>query len=235
MANELELELKEVIARTYNVKSFRLETFEEVDFKPGQFLQVFVKENGKEINHYFSISNSPTEKGFIEFTKKITESEYSKILDKLKPGERLKIKYPFGAFTFVGEYPRIAFLSGGIGITPIRSIIKFVVDKKIGTDVVLIYANRTTKDIAFSDDFAIMQKDCPNLKVVNILSEAEAQWHGRTGRINSQVIKEEIPDYNQRRFYICGPPLMVEAMKKILTDDLVLSQDKIVTENFAGY
>ncbi|MFH1201606.1 MAG: FAD-binding oxidoreductase [Candidatus Omnitrophota bacterium] len=235
MPKELELQIKEVIERTYNVKSFRFAVSEEIDFKPGQFLQAFVKENGKELNHYFSISNSPTEKGFIEFTKKLTESEYSKILDKLKPADSLKIKYPFGAFTFVGEYPKIAFLSGGIGITPIRSIIKFVVDKKIGTDIVLIYANRTTKDIAFKEDFAIMQKDYPNLKVVHILSEAGSEWHGRTGRINSQVIKEEIPDYNQRRFYICGPPLMVEAMKKILTDDLVLSQDKIVTENFAGY
>ena len=69
MANELELKIKEIIQRTHNVKSFRLELPNDVDFKPGQYMQVTVKADGK-ISRYLSISNSPTEKGYLEFYKK---------------------------------------------------------------------------------------------------------------------------------------------------------------------
>lgn len=73
-------------------------------------------------------------------------------------------------------------------------------------------------------------KDCPCA-----FFRLEVGWSGRSGHINSQIIKEEIPDYIGRRFYICGPPAMVEAMKKILSDELALSRENIATENFVGY
>ena len=234
MVKETETKIKEIIPRTHNVKSFRLEVKEAIDFKAGQFLSVTLKAD-KDLTRYLSISNSPTENGYIEFTKKITESDFSRMLDKLKPGDRLIIKYPYGTFTFEGEYEKIAFLSGGIGITPIRSITKYIVDKALDTDIVLIYANRSIKDIAFKDDFDVMQKQDSRFKIVHILSQAQAGWLGRTGHINGQIIKEEITDYVERRFYICGPPLMVEAMRRILLDDLTLPKENIVTENFVGY
>lgn len=232
MANESEAVVKKIIPRTHNVKSFRLDIKNGADFKAGQFMFVTLKEG---LSKHFTISNSPTEKGYIEFTKKLTDSEFSKQLDRLKPGDQAKVKYPFGRFTFEGEYEKIAFLSGGIGITPIRSICKYVVDKNIGTDMVLLYGNRTTGDIAFKEDFDIMQKEYPRLRVVHVLSQAEPEWSGKTGHINSQIIKEEIPDYNQRRFYICGPPLMVEVMEKILLDELALPKEFVITESFTGY
>ena len=230
--NEFDATVKQIIPRTYNVKSFRFDVKNGTDFKAGQFLFITLKEG---LSKHFTISNSPTEKGYIEFTKKLTDSEFSRALNELKPGDPVKIKYPFGRFTFEGEYEKIAFLSGGIGITPIRSICKYVVDKSMGTDMILIYGNRTTGDIAFKEDFDIMQKDYPKLRVVHVISGDDPDWKGRKGRINSQIIKEEIPDYSQRRFYICGPPLMVDAMKKILVDELALSEKNIIVENFTGY
>lgn len=232
--NKLEAKIKEIIARTYNVKSFQLRIDNDIEFKAGQFLFVTVKAD-KELTKPLSISSSPTEKGYIEFTKKITESEFSKALDSLKPGNMVKIKYPYGNFTFGGEYPKIAFLSGGIGITPIRSICKYAVDKKIKTNIILLYGNRTIGDIAFNEDFSKMQKEYPDLKVVHILSGAETGWTGRAGHINKIVIEEEIPDYIERKFYLCGPPAMVESMKKILLDELTVLEENIVTENFVGY
>lgn len=234
MVTELETKVIEIIPRTYNVKSVRLKVEEGVSFKAGQFLFVALKED-KEVTRHLSISNSPTEKGYIEFTKKITESDFSKILNNLKSGDWVKIKYPFGKFTFEGEYGKIAFLSGGIGITPIRSITKYIIDKKLDIDMILLYGNQTIKDITFRDDFDTMQKEYPKFKVVHILSKEDNKWHGKCGHINSQVIKEEMPDYQERRFYICGPPLMVQAMKKILADDLSLPDENIITENFTGY
>ena len=234
MADELELKIKEIITRTPNVRSVRLETTQRLDFKAGQYLIVTLNK-AKALTKPLSISNSPTEEGYIEFTKKITESEFSKTLCSLKPQDMVTIKYPFGNFTLNEEYKKIAFLSGGIGITPVRSITKYASDKKLDIDIVLIYANRTVEDIAFKQDFDIIQKEYSQLKVIHILSQVKTGWSGRTGRISSQVIKEEIPDYPQRRFYICGPPLMVDAMKGCLLYELNVAGEFIITEDFKGY
>ena len=123
-----ETEVSDVIQRTHNVKSFRFKRDESADFKAGQFFLVTIKISGQERTKHFSFSSSPTEKGYIEFTKKLTGSDFSKALDGLKTGDRAKLKMPYGSFTFEGGYKKIAFLSGGIGITPIRSICKYVVD-----------------------------------------------------------------------------------------------------------
>lgn len=234
MVNELEAKIKEIIQRTYNVKSFRLEVQGNIDYKAGQFLCVSLKTE-KECKRYLSISSSPTEKGYIEFTKKIMQSDFSKALNNFKPGDSVIIQYPMGNFTLKDEDAKIAFLSGGIGITPIRSIAKFAVDKKLGTDMILVYANRSIEDIVFKEDFDIMQKQHPKLKVAHVLWEPAPGFKCVVGLIDAQVIKNEVPDYPQRKFYICGPPAMVEAMKKILTDELTLPGENIITENFAGY
>ena len=234
MTTELEVKIKEIIQRTYNVKSFRVELDGKVDFQAGQFLQVTLKTE-PELKRYLSMSSSPTEKGYIEFTKKITQSNFSQTLDALKPGDLLKIQYPFGNFTIQDPQAKITFLSGGIGITPIRSIAKFVVDKKMNTEIVLVYANRSIKDIVFKEDFEAMQKQYHRLKVIHVLSEPAPEFKCIVGLINSSVIKSEISDYAERKFYICGPPGMVEAMKKILSEELMLPKENIITENFVGY
>lgn len=234
MAAELEAKIKEIIPRTYNVKSFRVEIGGPIDFKAGQFCCVSLKTE-KECRRHLSISSSPTEKGYIEFTKKITQSDFSKALDTFKPQDTLKIQYPFGKFTLEDANSKIAFLSGGIGITPVRSICKYVVDKKLGTDIVLVYANRSIRDIVFKEDFDLMQKQYAKLKVAHVLCEPAPGFRCVVGLINAQVIKNEVPDYALRKFYICGPPAMVEAMKKILRDELGLPETGIITENFTGY
>ena len=144
-------------------------------------------------------------------------------------------QYPFGKFVLDETFPKIAFLSGGIGITPIRSICKYVVDKNLGNNIVLVYANRSIKDVVFKDDFEAMMKSYAGLRVAHVLSEAEPGFKCTVGRINREVIKNEIPDYAERKFYLCGPPQMVEAMRLLLTDELGVSLEMIVTENFQGY
>jgi ferredoxin-NADP reductase len=234
MPVELELSIKEIISRTYNVKSFRLETRDDTSYKAGQFLCASLNTE-KECKRYLSISSSPSEKGYIEFTKKITQSDFSKGLDQAKVGDSLKIQYPFGNFVLKDDVNKIAFLSGGIGITPIRSMCKYAVDSKLVMDMVLVYANRSIQDIVFKEDFDDMQKQYPKLKVAHVLCEPAVGFQCTIGFINAQIIKNEIPDYSQRKFYICGPPPMVEAMKKMITEELFLSDDSIVTERFAGY
>jgi ferredoxin-NADP reductase len=234
MPVEIDARIKEIIQRSYNVKSFRLEIADWLDFKAGQFLMVRLQDNPR-LERYLSISSSPTEKCYLEFTKKLTQSDFSAALNNLKSGDKVKIKYPLGKFVLDESAPKAAFLSGGIGITPIRSICKYVVDKNIGIDMVLVYSNRSIRDIVFKDDFSAMSRSYPRLRVAHVLCEAEQGFKCTVGRIDASLIRNEIPDYLERKFYLCGPPQMVEAMRKILSDELGLSGGKIVMENFQGY
>lgn len=234
MTMEKELRIKEIIQRTYNVKSFRLEAPEGVYFQAGQFLSVMLN-NSQNLKRYLSISSSPTETCYIEFTKKLTQSDFSKTLDTLKVGDTVKVQYPLGNFTLKEEVNKVAFLSGGIGITPIRSICKYVVDKKLSIDMILVYANRSIRDIVFKEDFDYMQKAYPKLKMAHVLCEAAEGFKCTVGLMNATVIKNEVPDYQERKFYLCGPPGMVDSMQKILADELGIVKDNIITENFQGY
>jgi ferredoxin-NADP reductase len=235
MASQVATKVIEVIKRNLYVKSVRVEPAKDVDFKAGQFLQVTLQ-NNPQLKRYLSISSSPTEKCHLEFTKKLTESDFSKALDALKPGDELEIQYPFGKFTLEDNPAlKIAFLSGGIGITPIRSIAKYAADKDTGIDMVLVYSNRSINDIVFKDDFDAMQKVYPKLRVAHVLCETEPGFKCTVGRINASVIKNEVSDYRERKFFLCGPPAMVEAMRVILSDELLLPKEQIVTENFQGY
>ena len=234
MAQELRARVKEAIPRAYNVKSIRLEIGREIAFKAGQFLLITLQDN-PELKRYLSISSSPTERCYLEITKKLTNSDFSKALKQIEPGDTVKIQYPLGKFILESPQADIAFLSGGIGITPIRSIAKYVVDSNLGTDMVLVYANRSVRDVVFKEDFDAMQKVYPKLKVAHVLCEPEPGFKCTPGLINAQVIKNEVADYKKRKFYLCGPPAMVEAMGKILTAELGLAKENIVTENFQGY
>ena len=235
---ELETEVSDIRQRTSSVKSFRFRIGENVDFKPGQFFFVTIKINGTERTKHFSFSNSPTEKGYVEFTKRITESNFSKALNRLKIGNWAKIKMPYGSFTFEGEYKKIAFLSGGIGITPIRSMCKFVIDKGLPTDIVLLYGNNKEQDIIFGQDLEKITSVNKNMHMVYTLTSPDIDkdiWSGRIGYINDEMIKEEIADYKDRVFYICGPPTMVASLGDILRNRLNIQEDKIKVENFTGY
>jgi len=230
--------LTDVVVRAPGVKSFRFKPAGEAVFKAGQFFFVSIKIKDEERTKHFSFSNSPTEKGYIEFTKRITGSEFSTALDGMKPGEWAKIKLPYGSFTLKEGVRKIAFLSGGIGITPIRSMCKFATDSALGTDIVLLYGNNTERDIIFKEDFDKMASGNRSIKVIYTLTAEDADkssWKGRTGFIDDRMVREEIPDFRERVFYVCGPPKMVGTLTSILKNTLNLKDDKIVTENFTGY
>ena len=233
MTATYEVKIKEIIRRAYNVKSVRVENPGR-KYKAGQFLCVALKTEA-ECKRYLSISSSPTERDYIEFTKKLTQSDFSRALDSMKPGDVVQIKYPFGIFTLENASSRIAFLSGGIGITPIRSMCKYALDVQLDIDIVLVYANRSIRDIVFKEDFDLMQKEYPGLRVAHVLCEPAPGFKCTVGLINAQIVKNEVPDYALRRFYICGPPPMVESMKKLLGEELGVFGEKIITERFQGY
>ena len=232
----MQLELIEIITHCCDVKTFRFAIEEDIPFKPGQYLVLTLDSNGKKVSKAFSISNSPTEKGYIEFTKKLSESDFSKALNTLEIGRDYSLRLPLGKFTFIGEYPKAAFLSGGIGITPIRSIFKYAADKKLSSSLILLYSSRSPEYLIFRNDFSLMQKENKNLKITYTLTNCNDKISGcRTGRINDRMMQEEIPDYKERKFFLCGPPAMVEELLLVLENKLLVPEENILTENFIGY
>lgn len=226
--------VKEIIPRTYNVTSFRFPRPAELNYKAGQFFFITLKADGKELKKHFSFSSSPTEKTHIEFTKKLSDSDFSAALKALKPGDWARIDAPYGKFTFEGEHEKIGLLAGGIGITPFKSICQYCTDMRLNTKVTLLYGNRTENDIAFRKELEALQRQNKNLKVVFILNEADSNWKGATGLITAEMIKKEIPDYKETTFYTCGPPKMVEIMEKLVAQ-LGVPETQLKREYFTGY
>jgi ferredoxin-NADP reductase len=235
---EFETEIIEIIERARGVKSFRFKTAEDVKFTAGQYFFVTIRINGREKAKPFSFSNSPTEKRYVEFTKRMTGSEFSNALNGFAPGVWARLKMPLGNFTLGENAGKIAFLSGGIGITPIRSMCRYAADMRLGHDIVLLYGNNTEEDIIFKEDFDTMTKDNPRMKVVYTLTAPEAcvtDEKCRKGYIDRETIMKEIPDHAERVFYVCGPPGMVNDLVGVLRNDMGIPEERVRTEQFAGY
>jgi len=234
---EIKARLLEVIERTSTIKSFRLAPEKRIDFIPGQFLQVIFDQadrNNKELNKYLSFSSSPA-KGYIEFSKRLSGSFFSQRLKELKINNEILLKAPLGQCIFKGEYTKIGFLIGGIGITPVMSIIEYINDKKLSTDVVLLYSNRSDNDIAFKPELDHWQSVNKNVKVYYIVTECEPIDKSCIfGHIDKALVSAKIADLKERMVFIFGSPKMVEAMKEICLG-LGCKQEEIKTESFIGY
>jgi glycine betaine catabolism B len=226
----------ESIVRTPSVKSYRFIMDEKIHFLPGQFMQlIFDKEHksNQELNKYLSLSTSP-DNDFIEVTKRLSESAFSHKLEALKKGDRLLFKAPLGTCTFDPGYKKIAFLIGGIGITPVISILEYVCQNNLATDVYLLYSNRVPDDVAFKDELDMFSVR-KNIKIIYTFTDCEPQDNVcLSGVITKDVVTAMIPDWQERHLFVYGSPAMVRAMKGICSE-LSCDTGKIKTENFMGY
>lgn len=234
---EVRARLIERIKRTPTVESFRFSPSERIGFLAGQFSQVILDEankDNKELNKYLSFSSSPT-KDYIEVTKRLSDSQFSQKLRSLKQGDEALFKTPLGNCIFQEEYKKIGFLIGGIGITPVISIIEYIIDKDLSTDVCLIYSNRVEEEIAFKKELDGWKATNNNIKVSYVVSECEPK--DKTcifGRVDEGLINKLMCDIADRIMFIFGPPRMVEAMNGLCLG-FNCSKDNIKIENFVGY
>lgn len=234
---EFDTVFSEIIQRSPQVKSFRFPIRGEgISYDAGQFFFATIKVDGQDAAHHFSFSSSPTEKGYIEFTKRITPSAYSQTLAVSKPGDWAHLKGPTGSFTLPRTKRKLAFLSGGIGITPMRSMLRSIADSQQPWDIVLLYGNSTYDEIVFRDELDKISAMKLGLRVEYVLSGPNfpAEWKGKKGLINKDIIAEVIPDYKERLFYLSGPPKMVNS----LGDELIalnLPKEQAKMDSFTGY
>jgi len=238
MAKDIEARFIERIERTPTVSSFRFIFSEQVDFIPGQFSQIIFDVAdiaNKQLNKYLSFSCAPS-KDYIEITKRISPSLFSQRLMSLQPGDKVLFKTPLGSCVFKPEYKKVGFLIGGIGITPVISIIEHIVDKRLDTDVHLVYSNRSKEEIAFYKELEAWKLALAGkLTVDYVICEGEAKDNGFIlGKIDEQLLRRVFPDIQERVVFIFGPPAMVEAMQKICLS-LGCAKEKVKLENFIGY
>lgn len=231
---EFTANLTEVIQRTHDIKSFRFNRPAGFEYKAGQFIFVTITVFGEKVRKPFTISSSPTEKDYLEFTKKLTGHDFSNELDAMAVGDTLDIDGPYGNLTFEGEYDKIALISGGIGITPMISICKYCADAGLDTKVTMINSNKMQDDIVFGAELDKMERENKNLKVLHTLTRAGDTWQGCRERVCESMITREIPDYKEFVFYLCGPPVMLDSMVSIL-DSLGIPKEQVKQESFVGY
>ena len=232
-SKQFETEVIGVISRTKDVISVRFRRPDGFDYLSGQWAFVSVgSEKGQEMKP-LSLSSSPTE-SFIEFTKRLTGHVFSNAFAAMKVGDKALINGPRGKLTLPSDYKKICMLSGGIGITPLRSMIKYSTDMQLKTSIVLLYSNRFEDSIVFMDDFNEMLAKNPNLKVIITITKPSQNWKGLTGRIDRDMIEKYVLDYDERVFYSCGPRPMVDTMVAML-GKMGVPEGQLRYEYFSGY
>ena len=235
---DIECALTDRIKRTPSVESFRFKPQSRLQFVPGQFLQLlFDKDNpgNKELNKYLSFSCGPAAE-YIEVTKRLSGSLFSQNLKSLKKNDKVTIKAPMGNTVFKDEYKKIGFLIGGIGITPVISIIEYIMDKKLPTDVWLFYTNRTEEEIAFKKELDGWARSNSNIKILYTVTDCQPKSADcLIGRIEKNLLIEKIEKPADRIYYVYGPPKMAEAMVDILYKDMGCTKENVKKEMFIGY
>lgn len=225
--------LVDKIPRAEGVKTFRFDRVRQYEFEAGQWFVLTIPDGDAYLTKHFTHSSSPTE-GYLDFTTRLTGSEFKTALDGLPLGTEVEVEGPFGAFTLREDAQRVAFLTGGIGITPVRSILRYLTDGGPDIDVALLYGNKDQDSIAFRLELESFESELPRLRVAHVLTDPQPGWEGHRGYIRDEILQAEIGEGRDWVYYISGPPAMVATLKQVLSDRGI-DRRQIVMENFEGY
>lgn len=236
-----ELRVAQIVRETPSVSTFRLVDSGggrlPFDFLPGQFLQVEVEPTpGTSAKRSYTIASPPTRSGYVELTiKREAQGAVSAHLhDKVALGDRLKVAGPYGNFTFSGtDAESIVLIAGGVGVTPMMSVLRYLTDLVWPGAIFFIYSARSTDEMLFREELEQLERRHPN---VSVLCTAETRtpgtsWLGPEGRLTRDLLQAAVPDLGRRRVHLCGPPAMMAAMKPLL-EELGVPPDQLRTEAF---
>lgn len=232
------LSRKEIASETLE---FHFEKPEGLAFKPGQWGDITLidpPETDAEGNtRGFTIASAPYEPDLMMATR-LRNTAFKRVLGKMKVGTVFTLAATGGSFTLHSDtsIPAV-FLSGGIGITPMRSIILQATHDKLAHRLYLFYSNHNPGTSVFLDDFKLAQKANPHFTFVPTMTDvkhAGPAWRGETGYITKAMLEKSIPDLSVPIYYISGPQAMVTALRKLL-DASGVKDHMIRTEEFAGY
>jgi ferredoxin-NADP reductase len=163
-------------------------------------------------------------------------SSYKRQLFNLQSANRIIAAQVAGDFTLPKNLKTpLVFIAGGVGIAPFRGMIKYIIDKKLSVDIVLLYTNRTKDDILYADIFDEAKQN--GVKTIYNLTDVQnlpQNWQGTSGYITPQIIQQQIPGFKNRKYFLSGPQLMVQRFEQTLLDAGV-KKSQIKTDFFPGY
>lgn len=221
--------------------AFHFEKPEGFAYKAGQFADFTLinpAETDAEGNiRGFSLASAPYE-DFIMFATRMRDTAFKRVLKTMEPGTEVMLDAPYGSFTLHNDasIPAV-FLTGGIGVTPVRSIVLQAAHDKLPHKIFVFDSNKRPEDAAFFDELTEAQKENPNYTFVGTMTQMKKSsraWHGETGYITRAMLLKYIGDPALPIYYIVGPGAMVQAMREILNEAGV-NDDNIRTEEFTGY
>lgn len=235
------LRLKEKINTATDTWDFIFHPDKKVAFRPGQYMEWTLghaRPDNRGNRRYFTVASSPTEKEVrlgIKFYPH--SSSFKKSLMALDPGDTISASQLAGDFVLpTDKTKKLVFIAGGIGVTPFRSIVKYLLDANEKRQITVLYSNKTPADIAYKDVFDEAEKQLA-IKTVYAITDGGTvppSWRARLGFITPRMIAEEVPDYKERFFYISGPHAMVVAFKKTLRN-MGIPRKRIKTDFFPGF
>lgn len=219
---------RDVAAHT---EMFLFEKPEGFTFTPGQFATLrlpAVAQRGDVAGavRAFSFASAPSDDE-LAFAWRQSDSAFKRAADALVEGDTIEMIAPAGHAVLPPTGP-VVFLIGGIGITPVRSILREVRATKQRRDLTLLYSNRTPKDAPFFEEMSTYSDVC---KVVHTMTEAVDNWDGETGFITADMVRRHVPACADATYYIVGTSGFVRAMESVVAQ-LGVPHEKIVCDNF---
>jgi ferredoxin-NADP reductase len=237
MISNVNLIKKETIAD--GTMGFHFEKPKDFDFRAGQFADYTLinpPETDEEGNtRGFSLANAPFENDLVAASR-MRDTAFKRVLKDMPIGTEIKLDGPYGDFTLhKTETTPAVFLIGGIGVTPVRSMIAQATHDKTAHKITLLHANRLPADAPFAADFKKLAESNPNFTYVPVATDAALEeWDGERGHIDEAMLKRHVPDLSAPIYYLSGPEGMVKATRQMLVD-IGANEDNIRTEEFTGY
>ena len=183
----------------------------------------------------FSFVSAPYEAN-LKTSTRMRDTAFKRVLKNLPIGTEVKLDAPYGDYRLhkTATTPAV-FLIGGIGITPVHSIIAQATHDKLPHKITLLYSNKTASDAAFTSDFERLAQINSNFQFVPVYTGTpENGSAAEHGFIDATMLKKYVPDVAAPIYYLSGPAGMVKAMRKMLVD-VGANEDNIRTEEFSGY
>lgn len=224
-----------VVQNAPNIKTYWFKPERPVRYTAGQFTEIYLPSDNADnrgIRRWFTLSSSPTDE-MISITTKFAShrsSTFKQHLSMLKPSDQLKLADPMGDFVLPKDTSiPLVFVAGGMGITPMHSMIKWLNDTGEKRDIRLVYAVAEESDLTFVPLFKEY-----GLNFTPIIKTPPPGYAGETGSLNTDRILQLAPDDGKSLIYLSGPELMVETIFKELPTKGI-SPDRLVTDYFPGY
>jgi len=219
--SRLELTLLRIERSAASVYDYVFGADRRLSFQPGQYLEFglgLAHSDSRGNRRFFTIASSPAEKDIrlgVKFNA--PPSAFKRALADMKPGDKIYGWQLAGDFVLPADRKeKLAFIAGGIGITPFRSQLRDLLDRRERRPIVLLYAADTSQDFAYRDVISAAEHQLGVLVAYTVAREETPPAGVGRGLIDEALIRREVPDYAERTFYISGPRAMVVACETAL-------------------